>query len=988
MTGFDSGKPLVPWLLVCLAGVILSAALLTGCQPGMQTPTPTTTPTALAQTPTPRPPATPTPAEQPLFHTYAYGELLPDMRTPRQRSMTGEGGWYLLIGSQEGWTQFLSQMGQPAQVWQEIEWEQEILIGALLGLREGRQHRITITDLLLDGIQVQTTIAITTPAPDSDSDSAPWITYPFHFIRVPRIELPLGPAAFRFIDEQGHELGNHVIDASNIEIVWLPGASAAYPTPTPVLATATPEPTPTSTPVPNLHVLGVILDINPQDQALRIIPATGDWDVVKLMEGTSLLLDDGQPTTLSQLEPGVTINVLGYAGEENAIRAAHIEVLKAPPQDPTFAAYTPRSVAMTTIYDGYTPPLSLDRVIAPAMISETLSISQTELLTKNGLVVVPAQYDNLAALYNDPQYSDYPMFISTDSVLHISQLLFAHTWAAVEQKHLFTELTLLDHEMFAHAWAQYESAKISNSTTILAAAQQNAAYFAVALSLLDPSFTPPAAISTVVHAELSLITATQGITISPLFNNPTITDAAQLRIDYTAFGADQNRYAQAMTWHRAAVWRLDQPPELVAAILILNTLNNHSTPRILWQRINAPLTFFDGQPLISTPVDYLPLFAQVWGQQPEPEALIDEAKLIEFVQAVRDMPPPGNRFQVWATRTTEFSPTFGFFGTPFQADRYILQRTANITATIGNTATRRPVAINLAAAQNSPEAYNIAAQAGADIYTDDFDQIRVELDALPEDEWTATLPWNWLYTYRLLVQDKNLSFPPWMRTKAWRRRELQTMLGHWIDTQRSVPLAGPTIQRTQDAAAPWGYVEPQPQVYGHLAALTQAIIDGLNNRLMLDDAEKETLSEWHAWLILLQDVARRELTGQTLTDLDYQRLTDYGTLVASLTATTAMPQPGETAPSNGLPGYTTAHAVEIASVANTQTIGAIGGIDEIYVVVERGQQQYLARGGVYSYYEFENPAAQPWDDTQWQQRLAQDPPPRPAWMVGEFVVSE
>jgi len=64
-----------------------------------------------------------------------------------------------------------------------------------------------------------------------------------------------------------------------------------------------------------------------------------------------------------------------------------------------------------------------------------------------------------------------------------------------------------------------------------------------------------------------------------------------------------------------------------------------------------------------------------------------------------------------------------------------------------------------------------------------------------------------------------------------------------------------------------------------------------------------------------------------------------------------------------------------------QLVEATGYADVIYVVVERGRAQYLARGGVYSHYEFAWPIDSPLTDTVWREMLAAGTaPPRREWM--------
>ncbi|MBN1936173.1 MAG: DUF3160 domain-containing protein [Anaerolineae bacterium] len=924
--------------------------------------------------------ATPTLAEQPLFRTYALGEILPDMRVPIQRSTGGEGGWYVIIGSQEGWAQFLSQMGQPASIWQPVDWEQEILIGALLGLRQSRQHRIEIVDFVTGGVEVLITVDVTAPAPDQAAVG--WTTYPFHLIRVLRVELPLGSATLRFVDAGGNDLASQIADASEINLIWLNGVQAVFPTPTPVLAAMTPQPTPTSTPVPNLQVRCIVLAVLPEQRAVRVVPETGVWQIVSLMEGSSILLQDGQSTTLSQLQPGMTIGVLGYPSEDQSIRAAHIDVLKPPAESTTFATYTARSAALSTIYNGYDLPLSLDTIQSPVTLAGMFGISQTEVLTSNGFVIRPAGYQNFAELYTDPQYADYPLFISTDSVLHVSQMLFARTRRAVEQTYLLPELDWLDREMFELSWAQYQDVvqqKSVSSQAVAGAALQNAANFAVALSLLDADFSPPEVISSVVSAELALIRAAEGITISPLFDSAvlatTITDSEKLYIDYARFAPqaqidDQTHYAQALAWHEQAGWRLSQPGEAFSTVLLAYTLDQNNALRMLWERIFSVRQFLNGQSTTLSTADVCTIYKQIWGTNPAMVDLADPARLDVFIRAASTLSPAQENGQ-----SGQNPVDLTWLGMPLGPDRAILTQ---MTQTDEMTTTLDLSAVHLAAMLNGPEAYSVVNEMGHGTHIDVLDRVNASLSALDPAVWTSTNDWLRLGIYRTMVQDKSTAYPKWMRTRAWRRKDLQTMLGHWVDAQRAAPAV--TMARQTSLAvstAPWGYVEPQPQVYGQLTAWTQMLIDGLDSRLMLPDAEEAMLAEWQSWLVLLQDVARRELTGQTLTDLEYQRLIDYGALIAKLTLLALEDTLIDTEAADT---YDPAAQTILAQDQGVSKIAAIGRIDELYVVVERGQQRFLARGGVYSFYEFEWPLPTLPGDLLWHELLAGQELPRPEWL--------
>jgi hypothetical protein len=161
------------------------------------------------------------------------------------------------------------------------------------------------------------------------------------------------------------------------------------------------------------------------------------------------------------------------------------------------------------------------------------------------------------------------------------------------------------------------------------------------------------------------------------------------------------------------------------------------------------------------------------------------------------------------------------------------------------------------------------------------------------------------------------------------------------------------------------------------------LIDDLGRELMLPSTEKDLLVEWQTWLVLFQDVARRELTGQTLTNLEYQRLTDYAAVIARLTEIAL-----DDLVSGDQVEYTVAAVTDIATSQDNQLVEGIGWVDEIYVVVERGQQRFLTRGGVYSHYEFEWQLDRLLDNALWTQMLVDDQvPPRLEWIT-EFVVRQ
>lgn len=1015
------------WRALLGATLLAAALVLAGCQLGSPTPAPTTTAGPPPVTPTPTLTPTLSASEMGLYPSYAHGELLPHMRVPIQRGAAGEGGWYVVIGTPEGWAQFLSEMGQPAEIWKPVNWQQEILVGALLGVRQGRGYEITISRLDLDGVTAE--VEVTRREPGPEQSALAWVTYPFHLIRVPRSELALGTVTFRFAEDRV-PLIERDVDVTDLDIAWIPGPAATYPTPTPV-PTTVPKPTATSTPVPNLQVAGTVLEVLTDTLRLRIVPAEGDWQYVELMEGTSIF-SSGQPTALSALTPGAAINALGYPQDERAglgrtMRAAHIDLLALPTEGLTFARYQPRGVTLSTLYDGYRLPLDPAQISSTLPVSAALSVTQTAVLARNGLVVVPAQHASFSALYGAADAAAFgaPLYVTVDSVQHVTHLALEQTWRSVQERHLARELAMLDREMAALCWEQYEALRQATSGltalpgTVTGHAERAetalrcAAYFGVGASLLEPGYEVPEPLAPIVGAELALISDTQAITISPLLDLPGVPEEERQRIDYRSFdvgdpGLDEAsaRYRRALTWHRLIALRPEQKAETRLAAYMSYTLDAHASTRVLWQRLQSVLTYMQGRDATLLPSEYASLVAELEAGddlRSDSAGYVDEEKWSPLRAAIQRLPLPAHPVWTLGADKRPIERQWRLFSLPFRGEQYVFEQTTGANVGTPDAPRRLPSGIDLSAALGSLEAYRVAAELGYSEqigYVDQVDAVRNELSAVPVEHWTQALHWNWLYAYRGLLGEKNASYPAWMRTAAAERNAIQAQLASWTHLLRGAPSPAPAAEAAPEAPssevllpAPdevWGYVEPQPEVYGRLAALVRQVIDGLGARLMLDAPERQMLVSLEEWLVFLQDTARRELISSSLTEAEYARLGRYGELVEQITQAASK--------GRGLDASARHEAVVVplaraSSGAESLTLfEATGTVDEIYVVIERGRQLYLARGGVSSHYEFAWPSAQPLDDELWREWLAGEAEPgdaplpsRPAW-VARFVV--
>jgi hypothetical protein len=188
-----------------------------------------------------------------------------------------------------------------------------------------------------------------------------------------------------------------------------------------------------------------------------------------------------------------------------------------------------------------------------------------------------------------------------------------------------------------------------------------------------------------------------------------------------------------------------------------------------------------------------------------------------------------------------------------------------------------------------------------------------------------------------------------------------------------------------DPVPPPNYVEPVPLFWARLAALAEMTADGLSKRRLLNPIDQNTLKRIAALSRRLQAYSVKELNGQLLTDEEQQGLRFYGEELKRIQQATAdNPEPIPPTRSGGYMGDVEppqiAVVADIATGVDTVLQIGVGRAFNIYAVVPVGDKLYLAQGGVFGYYEFEQPLANRLTDDAWRKMLREGKaPPLPAW---------
>jgi len=669
---------------------------------------------------------------------------------------------------------------------------------------------------------------------------------------------------------------------------------------------------------------------------------------------------------------------------------------------PPFATYNEIAARLPQTFSGggYSLPLDLNQVQNVAAVE--LTDAQRTLLAQNGFVVaapVPGQYREFYQIYEGGRYMEMPMFITTDSVYHVYHLLFDKMLRDLETEHFIVDLKSLTSAMLTATYQQYQTLR---GTALEEPARRNVAYFAVAAQLLGLPDPVPSEVTDLVSAELALINAASGESVSPIWDRPDLPPEQKLievygqytpRGHYTR-SEDLKMYFKAMMWYGRLTFRLNDDFETRRALLLTQAVRSATTadgtPAVtLWENIYEPTVFIVGKADDLGYLEYGALSDQVFGTNPDLSKFADETLFAQFKQASESLPPPQvNSMWVWIWQDQEqVTKGFRFMGQRFTLDAYVFGQV--IWRKVGTLDNPRglPKALDFFAAMGSDEAYSILKGMGEDQYVNYDTQttkVRTEVAALGIDSWTQNLYWSWLYSFQPLITPKGSAYPPFMQTQAWTRKDLQTALGSWTELKHDTILYAKQVMAEmggggEDVAPPHGYVEPDPEAYARLLALTQMTYDGLQSRGLLSDLTRGNLENLISELKFLKDISERELAGDPITDDEYWHIQYWGGILEQFTLAAA------DTTGNMDRDLSDQKAALVADVATgTYDLNTLVALEEgvgqptpIYVVLPNSPWR-VATGAVYSYYEFTVSSSNRMTDEAWQAQVeAGTNPPQP-----------
>jgi hypothetical protein len=438
-----------------------------------------------------------------------------------------------------------------------------------------------------------------------------------------------------------------------------------------------------------------------------------------------------------------------------------------------------------------------------------LSDSALALLKRNGFVVIENPFnpeeEDITRPYERLKDEEIPVFITSDSLLHLYHIQFDETLRRIEEGEFYDDIWEISKSLLDDSIEKYNSSE----GDLNEASRRNIAYFAVALSLLRPlesqvtgdesifedlgtfkaedlgryRFEVPDIVASVVEEELGLIDGHGGFSQSPIFVYREDYSQYVPRGHYTRSEKLKN-YFKALMWYgrmslllkgtdqvergetcnefppcKALISTHDAKIQTVQACLIASKFAEDVELKAKWDRIYAVTSFYVGLSDDLGPNEYIEALNSVFNGIFDPNELTDEtieelkAKLAEYQSpeiyggtGEIGLLPPADEVQ-------GVTKGFRLMGQRFVPDSYMIQNLVvpKVTTLLELGEPFTAVATPIGLARGFPRGLDVMALLGSERATELLDELKdscytnysAQFDALREkfDSFTKE-EWN------------------------------------------------------------------------------------------------------------------------------------------------------------------------------------------------------------------------------------------------------
>lgn len=666
-------------------------------------------------------------------------------------------------------------------------------------------------------------------------------------------------------------------------------------------------------------------------------------------------------------EPGVEPTPQAEEPEKELTEEEPAEVIDEMPE------YIP-SVPSYTVEEDFSNVENMDRFYFQDHMKEKLG--ENLFLVENG------SWSEFFDLYESNRYLQCPSFITTDSMMHTYHLYFSMLQKNTELEYLAALVDTLSIQMAEEALAQHEQLI---GTEWEDAAAMNVVFFTVGASLMGEEVTGvPTELQEKAQEEIQLIYDAQGVEISPLMGG--MEDYSQYKPrGYYEGNELLEKYFRTMMWYGRCNFAQNSETANRAALLMTMALEDEAKEN--WEAVYAITSFFAGASDDAGYEEYAPLIREAYGENVDLIDLIGNATPFEkYQQLTAELDPPAINSVVFPddegkTDKTEEAKGYRFMGQRYSLDAAVFTQLcySKVEAAPDGSQRMLPDALDVPAAMGSDTALQILEDNGHfyfEGYEQNMNAVRERIQKAPAAFWSASLYSDWLYTLQPLLEEKGEGYPSFMQNTEWNKKNLEGFLGSWTELKHDTVLYSKQFMAEMgggdEEIDDRGYVEPQPELYYRLSALAKKTSQGLEQYGIISDDDIENLAKLSELADRLMDISIKELTGQEVTEDDYELIRTYGGNIEHFWEAAIRSQ-ADDAESISSQEFPAALVVDVATDPNGSVLEeAIGGVSDIYVIVPIDGKLRIAKGGVFTYYQFEQPISERLTDSEWRKKIGME----------------
>jgi hypothetical protein len=636
-------------------------------------------------------------------------------------------------------------------------------------------------------------------------------------------------------------------------------------------------------------------------------------------------------------------------------------------------------------YAGPVTPTSLDGVLWADHVPDGAS----GLLTTNGFVIVEGRIGQFHEAYSHVDFSArQPLFVTTDAAYHYWHLAFAKALRDTEQLVL---LPILEEFAVTLNEVAAADADVFRGTSGGVEANRVLRYSELLLALLELRDGPHL---DEVESELALIRDHLDFAVSPTTGAEADYSLFRPRGHYTRT-PQLTRYFLAMSSLGQTGFLLSESEQVRTGLMLARAITGSDDLTRMWTQIYEPTAFLVGLADDFTPAEMAAAADAIdadWRQSPD---VIDDGFVADLVA------------ELSSRRQVAIDPeraSMRVMGARFVLDSFILDQLVypNVAFYEGDTATGRfeGSPLDVAASFGSDWAYQRQVEAGVPAEYPDYDpQLEKMTDLVADrtmDQWAGTVYDGWLYALQPMWSRHGAAYPDFIQTEAWAAKAHNTGFGSYTELKHDTLLYAKQAFAEGETplapAEPRHWVEPEPVVYARLAAVANLMRAGLEGRELLASDVGDVLDRLIEMYRRFERLARDELAGAPISADDNLWLETIASRFELIWLLAGEDIEESGAQTGGFPESPNDMAAVIADIMSNPwealEVGT-GYIDRIYVLVPNDQGVFqVARGGVYSYYEFWVPRDQRLTDEEWRQSLVDGTQPdRPEWMT-PYLVAE